>query len=52
MFSDDKLHLAKMMIFVSDRREIIVGKEKNAGYHLFDLFQQCFHKLSFYTPTN
>ena len=31
-FADDKLNVAKMMIFVCDRVENIVRKGENAGY--------------------
>ena len=30
-FADDKLDVAKIMISVFDRVEVIVGKEENAG---------------------
>ena len=43
-FSDDKIRLAKMMIFVSDRVENIVETGENAGYQHFLLFSQCFLK--------
>ena len=37
-FADDKIKALKMMIFVFDRTENIVGKEENAGYQHFLLF--------------
>ena len=37
-FADDKLKVAKMMIFVFDWVENIVGKGENAGYQHFLLF--------------
>ena len=43
-FADDKLKLAKMKIFLSDRAENTVGKGENAGYQHFLLFPQCFPK--------
>ena len=41
-FADDKLKVAKMMISLFDGVENTVGKEENAGYQHFLLFQQCF----------
>ena len=46
-FVDDKLDLAKIMIFVYDMAENIVGKGENAGFQLFLLFSQCFQKASY-----
>ena len=43
-FADDKVTVAKLMIFVFDRVENIVGKGENAGYQHFLLFLQCFQK--------
>ena len=43
-FADDKINVLKMMIFVFDRDENIVGKGENAGYQHFLLFPQCFHR--------
>ena len=43
-FSDDKLNLAKMTIYLFDRAENTVGKGENAGYQQFLLFLQCFPK--------
>ena len=45
--ADDKLHVARIMISVSDRVENIVGKGENAGYQHFLHFPQCFQKASF-----
>ena len=48
-FADDTRNVAKMMIYVFDRAENIVGKGENAGYQHFLLFPQCFQKaLSFH----
>ena len=44
VFADDKIRLAKMMIFAVDRVENIVGKGESAGYQHFLLFLQCFQK--------
>ena len=44
VFADDKMKLAKMMIFVLDRVENIVGKGENTGYHHFLLSLKCFQK--------
>ena len=41
-FADDKIKLAKMMIFVFDGIENIVRKGEIAGYQHFFLFPQCF----------
>ena len=41
-FADDRIELAKMIIFVFDGVENIVGKGENAGYQHFLLFQPCF----------
>ena len=41
-FADDKIEVLKMVIFVFDRVENIVGKGENAGYQYFLLFPQCF----------
>ena len=46
-FADDGVKVVQMTICVSDRVENIVGKEENAGYQHFLLFQQCFEKVSF-----
>ena len=48
VFADDKIKLAKMMIFVFDTIENIVGKGENAGNQHFLLFPQCFQK-AFYS---
>ena len=45
-FAKDKINLAKMMIYVFDRIENIVGKGENAGYQHFLLFL-CFQKAYF-----
>ena len=42
--ADDKIKELKMMIFVSDRVENIVGKGKNANYQYFIIFLRCFQK--------
>ena len=44
-FADDKMKLAKMIIFVFDRDENIVGKGENACYQHFLLFQNVFKRL-------
>ena len=49
-FADNKLNIATMMISVLKRVEKTVGKEENAGYQHFLLFQQCFPKLSSLGP--
>ena len=41
------MNVAKMMIYVFDRREKITGKGENAGYQHFLLFPQCFLKAFF-----
>ena len=41
-FADDKLNIAKTMIFLYDRAESTVGKGENAGYQHFLLFPLCF----------
>ena len=43
----NNLYVPKMMIYVFDREENIVGKGENAGYQHFFLFPQSFQKLSF-----
>ena len=43
-YADDKIKVLKMIIFVFDRVENIVGKGENAGYQHFLLFAQCFQK--------
>ena len=43
-FADKKIKSAKMMIFVFDWIENIVGKRENAGNQHFLLFPQCFQK--------
>ena len=42
----DKSVVAKIMISLLDRVEIIVGKGENAGYQHFLLFTQCFQKAT------
>ena len=44
--ADDKINVAKMIIYVFDRAENIVEKGENAGYQHFLLFPQCFHKAT------
>ena len=46
VFADDKLNVAKMMIYVSYWVENIVDKGENAGYQHFLLFPLCFQKAS------
>ena len=41
-FADDKIKVLKMMIFVLDRIENILGKRENAGYQHFLIFPLCF----------
>ena len=43
-FADYEMNVAKMMNYVFDRGENIVGKGENAGYHHLLLFLQCFQK--------
>ena len=43
-FADDKLNVAKMMIYLLKWVENTVGKGENAGYMHFLLFPQCFQK--------
>ena len=43
-FADDKLNVAKMMIYLFNWVENTVGKGENAGYQHFLLFPQCFQK--------
>ena len=45
-FADDKLKMIQMAKSVLDKMENIVGKEENAGYQHFLLFQQWFQKAS------
>ena len=47
-FVDDKLTVARMMIFLFDKVENTVGKGENAGYQHFLLFLECFPKLCSY----
>ena len=44
-FADDKFKVAKMMIFVLDRVENIVGKGENAGYQHFSFSHNVFKRL-------
>ena len=46
-FAVDKNKVLKMMLFVFNRVEKIVGKRENAGYQHFLLFPQSFQKSSF-----
>ena len=41
-YAEDTLILVKMVKFIFDRVENIVGKGENAGYQHFLLFPQCF----------
>ena len=43
-FADNNLKVIQMAEYVLDKIENIVGKEENAGYQHFLLFQQCFQK--------
>ena len=43
-FSDYRIKVLKMIIFVFDRVENIVGKGENAGYQHFLLFPQGFQR--------
>ena len=45
-FADNKSNVAKMMIYVFDKVENIVGKGEKAGHQPFLLFSQCFQKAS------
>ena len=45
-FADDKILVIQNQKFILGSVKNIVGKGKNAGYHYFLLFQQCFQKLS------
>ena len=45
-FADGKTDFAKIMIYVYDRVENIVGKGEHAGYQHVLLFPQCFQKAS------
>ena len=47
-FADNKINVAEMMIFLSDRVENIVGKGENAGFQHFLLFPQYFQKGFFF----
>ena len=42
-FVDHKIEVVKVMIFVFDRVENLVGKGENAGYQYFLLFSQSFN---------
>ena len=44
-FADSKSNVAKLMNFLLDRVENIVGKGKNAGYQHFLLFNNVFKRL-------
>ena len=44
-YADDKIKVLKMMIFVFERVDNIVGKGENAGYQHFRLFPRCHHDL-------
>ena len=51
-FADEKLNVAKMMIFsllyMVDQVENTVGKGENAGYQHFLRFPQCFFQAFFF----
>ena len=42
-FADEKIYVAEIMIYLSDRVENM-GKEETAGYQHFFRFPQCFFK--------
>ena len=44
VFVDNVLNLPKMMVFVYEKVENIVGKGENAGYQHFLFFQQGFQR--------
>ena len=44
--ADENLKVVKMIIYILDRDENIVGKGENAGYQYFLLFPQCVQKPS------
>ena len=46
-FPEDKIQLAKIMIFVFDWTKNIVRKREKTGYYHFLLFPQCFQKAYF-----
>ena len=46
-FADNKLNVAKIMIYVFDGGRKHCGKRRNAGYQHFLLFPHCFQKASF-----
>ena len=50
-FADDNLNVTKMVIYVFDRVENIMGKRRNCLYKQFLLFPQCFQKPSFPDPS-
>ena len=43
-FADNKLKVAKMIIFVFGSVENIVGKQENAGYSILSFFHNVFKK--------
>ena len=43
-FADNTIKIHKIMTFVFDRVENIVGKRENAGNQHFLLFPRCFHE--------
>ena len=45
-FANNKLNIARLMIYLLDSVENMVGKGENAGYQHFLLFPQCFPKPS------
>ena len=45
-FIKEKIKVAKIRIFLFDRKENTVGKGENAGHQHFLLFPQCFPKPS------
>ena len=47
-FADDNLNVTQMTQLVLHRKENIVGKEENAGYHFFLLFLQFFKRFLFW----
>ena len=47
----DRLNVTKNIEVVFHRIENIVGKEENAGYQHFLLFQQCFQKAFYFSAS-
>ena len=47
-FADDKINVAEMMIFLSDRVENIVGKRRKCWLPVFSQFPTMFSKAFFF----